>query len=386
MIAILKDLILTKNKKEILNIKELKIPENKIVSIVGPSGAGKTSLLNLIAKLDKPTSGELNVLGDLKTHEMGYILQDNLIYEETTVSNNIYLSAKNSFKWRKQARGQTLSNFIATNNISNKWIDKKLNEYLNNEKENKEAILFANLFSLVLFVSLKNKVAMQFIKTIRLKNIFQKDLNNIANKMQISDILNNKAKNISGGQKQRVLIAKAIIKKANLILMDEPFSALDIKIKEKAIDWIIKIKNDFNLSIILITHDQYDALKLSDYILVLNSGKLEQFDTKENILNKPKNYFVANFFSNPSLNFWNKNDSYIEYLRPIDVKLNSSDIVQEYKVVAKENLGNLILYTVKNHEGKIIKSLSIDSQLNIGDYVTLNVENEKILRFENEQN
>ncbi|SYV97093.1 maltodextrin ABC transporter ATP-binding protein, partial [Mycoplasmopsis edwardii] len=89
----------------------------------------------------------------------------------------------------------------------------------------------------MLFVSLKNKVATQFIKAIKLKNIFQKDLNNIANKMQISDILNNKAKNISGGQKQRVLIAKAIIKKANLILMDEPFSALDIKIKEKAIDW-----------------------------------------------------------------------------------------------------------------------------------------------------
>ncbi|WHL49820.1 ATP-binding cassette domain-containing protein [Mycoplasmopsis bovis] len=95
----------------------------------------------------------------------------------------------------------------------------------------------------------------------KLKTLFKKEFEIVANKIGIGEFIHKNVNELSGGQKQRVAFAKGIIKKTNLVLMDEPFSALDAKIKESTIEWLINIKKEFNLSIIVVTHDQQDALK-----------------------------------------------------------------------------------------------------------------------------
>ncbi|WP_233758740.1 hypothetical protein [Mycoplasmopsis agalactiae] len=77
--------------------------------------------------------------------------------------------------------------------------------------------------------------------------------------------------------------------------MDEPFSALDAKIKESTIEWLIKIKKEFNLSIIVVTHDQQDVLKLSDKIILLKDGKVQQYSSGDKMYDSPNNLFVAKF-------------------------------------------------------------------------------------------
>ncbi|WP_435129757.1 ATP-binding cassette domain-containing protein [Mycoplasma sp. 6243] len=230
----------------------------------------------------------------------------------------------------------------------------------------------------------KNQNAFKVIqKESKLKQFFKKDLDFIADKVEIKQILKQKAQNISGGQKQRVLIAKAIIKKSTLMLMDEPFSALDVKIKEKTIEWILKIKKEFNLSIILVTHDQNDALKLSDYIMVMNNGRIEQFDTKDKVLEEPASYFVAHFFCSPRLNLIKEDDIYKYFVKPKDIQIFlSSD--SEWIIRQKENIADLTIYTIQNQDKEYVVS-NTNSTLNILDKVDVNIPENKIMSFKHEE-
>lgn len=101
--------------------------------------------------------------------------------------------------------------------------------------------------------------------------------------------------NLSGGQKQRVALARTLVMKPKILLLDEPLSALDGVIKESIKDRIKKIAKEFNLTIIIVTHDPEEALTLSDKVLILNEGLVSQYSTPEEIVNKPKNEFVKKF-------------------------------------------------------------------------------------------
>ncbi|MGZ9800674.1 ATP-binding cassette domain-containing protein [Mycoplasma sp. AC1221] len=383
-IASVKNLVFVKQKKEILNIPELYIPENKIISIVGPSGAGKTTLLNLLSKIETPKSAEITLFNNMQTAQIGYILQENFLYEEISVFHNIYLSAKNSFVWRHEKRLEFLQNFDAKYYLS-PFLQKLINKYKETKNEKKERWLFYTIWHFLFFKYMfKNKNAFKVIqKESKLKQFFKKDLDFIADKVEIKQILKQKAQNISGGQKQRVLIAKAIIKKSTLMLMDEPFSALDVKIKEKTIEWILKIKKEFNLSIILVTHDQNDALKLSDYIMVMNNGRIEQFDTKDKVLEEPASYFVAHFFCSPRLNLIKEDDIYKYFVKPKDIQISLSTD-SEWIVRQKENIADLTIYTIQNQDKEYVVS-NTNSTLNILDKVDVNIPENKIMSFKHEE-
>ncbi|VEU75055.1 maltodextrin ABC transporter ATP-binding protein [Mycoplasmopsis citelli] len=386
-IATIKNVVLKKDNKIILNIPELRLPKNKIISLVGPSGAGKTTLLNLLSKIEIAKNSEIKLYKDITTSDIGYILQENFLYEEISVFQNIYLSAKNSFVWRKEKRSEFLQNPKILEFKNSKYIHNQVNHYLNNTNPKKEKSLFWRLWILMFWFFLFKdfKFFKQLITQLRLKKFFKKDLEFIAKKVEITEILNNKAQNISGGQKQRVLIAKAIIKKSQLILMDEPFSALDVKIKEKTIEWIAKIKKEFNLSIILVTHDQNDALKLSDYILVLRNGQIEQFDTKDNVLEYPATFFVANFFCFPKLNLISEDVNSKSFIKPRDIYITlANNLDSQWKIISKENIADLTIYKVTNEKSTYI-TLSTNNKMNIGDWVDVKIDQEKILKFQNEE-
>ena len=111
----------------------------------------------------------------------------------------------------------------------------------------------------------------------------------------MSDQINKKPRMLSGGQQQRVAIARTLAMQPSIVLLDEPISALDVSMKEVMKKELKEIQKKFNATMIYITHDQEEAFYLSDRILVMNEGKIEQLDTPSEIFNHPKTPFIQEF-------------------------------------------------------------------------------------------
>ena len=100
---------------------------------------------------------------------------------------------------------------------------------------------------------------------------------------------------LSGGQQQRIAIARSLLLEPSVLLLDEPFSALDAKIRAQMREELKKIQSDLNITVVFVTHDQEEALTMSDTIVVMNNGVIQQVGTPIDIYNEPKNAFVADF-------------------------------------------------------------------------------------------
>ncbi|MDD3794876.1 MAG: ABC transporter ATP-binding protein [Lachnospiraceae bacterium] len=114
----------------------------------------------------------------------------------------------------------------------------------------------------------------------------------------LEDHLKKKIEQLSGGQKQRVALARTMVMKPKILLLDEPLSALDGVIKESIKDRIKTIAREYNLTTIIVTHDPEEALTLSDRVLIINEGKISQYGRPEEIINEPKNSFIREFILN----------------------------------------------------------------------------------------
>ncbi|WP_215743957.1 ABC transporter ATP-binding protein [Mesomycoplasma hyorhinis] len=390
------------DKKQVsLDIEKLTFPKNKIITLLGPSGSGKTTFLNLLIGFLKPTKGEIQINQDPEFSNFGFIMQDNNLYEEISVFKNVYLSAKNSSKWKSEVRNSL-------------WIEIK-NKFLDSKTKDSDVVKLDNLFAKylkksihvakhqVFFVKLMYTKILFYLLKLSFKNIkillfllennyliqfFFKSFMPIAKKLQIEEIINKKANNISGGQKQRVAFAKAIIKNTKLIFMDEPFAALDAKIKESTINWLEKIKKEFDLSIVLVTHDQTDALKISDYITVLNQGKVMQFGESEQLYNNPANLFVAKFLGFPEINFFKNQNGIDLYVRAnkIIVSSNKQEGFLPFKIDSKKLIGESLLYkaTSLNNENPISLNFLQTNNFETQSIIYLKINEEDLLKFDKE--
>ena len=217
----------------------LTIPDAKIMVILGPTGCGKTTILKIIAGLIQPDSGEvkydgINMKDSLpKDRKIGMVFQDYALYPHFTSKSNV------------------LSYFL---------FKKKTPE-------------------------LKEIANEKYKKTSELLGV------------DITYLMDRIPNNLSGGEKQRVAIGRCITREPALFLLDEPFSNLDQKLKEKyRLSLKILLKN-FNITTVYVTHDQQEAYILADLITIMNKGKIEQVGTFEDIYNKPNNIFVAEFLN-----------------------------------------------------------------------------------------
>ncbi|WFQ94329.1 ABC transporter ATP-binding protein [Mycoplasma feriruminatoris] len=365
-----------------LEINNLTLEKNQIISLLGPSGSGKTTLLNLLLGYIKPDMGSIKILNNPKIHEIAYIMQENSTYENTTVFNNVFLSAKNYSKWVDSTYLKFFNEFLKNNNYSEK-INNKFEVYKNlinsnsNNKYKKQA--FLSLVFMILFDK-QTKHKFKFLKQLRLKNLFKHEIELISKKLEIDQLLYKNVSQLSGGQKQRVAFAKGIIKKTNLVLLDEPFSALDAKIKESTIDWLIKIKKEFNLSMIIVTHDQQDALKISDQIILLDKGKIQQFSSGDQMYDNPNNLFVAKFIGSPEINFIKQTKDKSYYIRhnKIKVKVNKNG---KYQIIEKKNFGDKVHYLI-NFTKDIKWTLVLnDNSLEVNDKIDLEYNDTDVLVF-----
>ncbi|MBG9810184.1 ABC transporter ATP-binding protein [Priestia endophytica] len=125
--------------------------------------------------------------------------------------------------------------------------------------------------------------------------VTEEELKEYINFLELKPHLNKKISELSGGQKQRVALARTLVMKPKLLLLDEPLSALDGVIKESIKERIKSIAKEFQLTTIIVTHDPEEALTLSDKILIINQGNVSQFGTPHEIIHHPKNEFVKGF-------------------------------------------------------------------------------------------
>ncbi len=123
----------------------------------------------------------------------------------------------------------------------------------------------------------------------------QEEIDSLIELLDLKEHLNKKIDMLSGGQKQRVALARTMVMKPKILLLDEPLSALDGVIKESIKEKIVTIAKDFKLTTIIVTHDPEEALTISDKVLIINKGKIEQFASPQTIINEPASGFVENF-------------------------------------------------------------------------------------------
>ena len=120
--------------------------------------------------------------------------------------------------------------------------------------------------------------------------------------LHVDELLNRKPSQLSGGQRQRVAIGRALVREPRIFLFDEPLSNLDAKLRVEMRREIKKLHQKLKTTVVYVTHDQTEAMSLGTNIAIMNHGVIQQYDTPENIYNKPNNTFVADFIGSPSMN------------------------------------------------------------------------------------
>ena len=222
------------NKQEVLNNIHLNLEKDKIACILGPSGCGKTTLLKLIAGLEKTQRGEIYL-------------------NNTIVSSTTY--------------------------------------HLKTEKR-KIGFLFQDY---ALFPHLTVKENLNF--AIKNHNNLNNDIEEIIEIIKLPNSLHKYPHELSGGEQQRVALARSIISQPDLLLLDEPFSSLDLNLKEEIRDDTLHLLQKSNISVLIVTHDPFEAMFISNKIYIMKKGgAIVQSGTPQELYNKPINSYVAGFF------------------------------------------------------------------------------------------
>jgi len=234
-----------KNAKEVtaLNSFSFEIPDGTLVGLLGPSGCGKSTTLNLICGLQEPTAGKI-------------------FFGDTDVT---------ALPPEKRGVGMVFQNYA---------LYPHLTVYQN--------IIFP-------LQNLKGKD--------KLTAAQMKEKATVAAKLvQIEELMDRKPAELSGGQQQRVAIARALVKTPSVLLLDEPLSNLDARLRLQTREEIKRIQRETGITTVFVTHDQEEALSISDLIVVMKDGIVQQVDKPQRVYDDPVNLFVAKFLGTPPIN------------------------------------------------------------------------------------
>lgn len=181
---------------------------------------------------------------------------------------------------------------------------------------------------------------------------------------------NKKVTELSGGEQQRVALGRALIMKPKLLLLDEPFSNLDTKLKVSMRDELLRIRDVFGITMVFVTHDQEDAFSISDRIILMNKGQIEQIDRAKELYLNPKTKFALNFIGSANI-FGDK------YIRPENIEINKNG--KEAIIEGKTFKGFYIEYEI-SFQGKSYKKIVLNSEkeYDIGDKILVEMEMKKI--------
>ena len=234
-----------KKKDDVIAVNDFtfEIPDGKLIGLLGPSGCGKSTTLNLLCGLLKPTSGKIYFGDDDVT---------NLPAEKRGVG----------FVFQNYALYPHLT---VRQNILFPLENLKGKDKLTKEEMNLKALEAAKL-------------------------------------VQIDELMDRKPSELSGGQQQRVAIARALVKMPRVLLLDEPLSNLDARLRLQTREEIRRIQHETKITTIFVTHDQEEAMSISDLIIVMKDGVVQQIGKPQEVYDKPCNLFVAKFLGTPPIN------------------------------------------------------------------------------------
>ena len=202
---------------------------------------------------------------------------------------------------------------------------------------------------------------------------------------------------ISGGQKQRIALARALAADPVVLLLDEPFSSLDVNLRKDMRELVQDLQKELKITTILVTHDQEEALTMSDRIAFMHNGEIQQYDSPENIFKNPINTIVADYFAEGtyvsghikdkrfisdffSINANKDNGSYKCLIRPSALKISKTRDSQ-FKVVAKVYQGDNYLIKIHNTDGNLkLESILVDPvDIEVGDKVSIELDKDKLI-------
>ena len=222
----------------VLDDLNLYIRENEFLTLLGPSGCGKTTTLRILGGFEQPNKGKVIFEGQDITQLAPNKRQLNTVFQKYALFTHMTIAENIAFGLK---------------------IKKKSNAYIQD----------------------KIKYALKLV-----------NLEGYENRMPDS---------LSGGQQQRIAIARAIVNEPKVLLLDEPLGALDLKLRQDMQYELIRLKNELGITFIYVTHDQEEALTMSDTIVVMNQGYIQQIGTPEDIYNEPQNAFVADFIGDSNI-------------------------------------------------------------------------------------
>ncbi len=237
----------TKNHRESKAVRgiDLTIPDGKLVALLGPSGCGKSTTLDMICGLTEPTSGEI------------YFGDDNVTYVSP----------------EKRGVGMVFQNYALYPHLT---VFQNIRFPLENLKGSEKLS--------------KNEAKKRVVETAKL--------------VQIDELLDRKPSQLSGGQQQRVAIARALVKMPRILLLDEPLSNLDARLRLQTRGEIRRIQKETGITTVFVTHDQEEAMSISDLIVVMNKGQIMQIGKPQEVYDEPDCLFVAKFLGSPQINLF----------------------------------------------------------------------------------
>ncbi len=222
----------------VLDDLNLSIRENSFVTLLGPSGCGKTTTLRIIGGFESPDQGRVFFGGNDITNTPANKRQLNTVFQKYALFPNMNIAENIAFGLR---------------------IKKKPESFI------RDKIRYA-------------------LKLVNLEGLENRDV-----------------ESLSGGQQQRIAIARAIVNEPKVLLLDEPLAALDRKLRQEMQYELIRLKNELGITFLYVTHDQEEAMTMSDTVVVMNQGYIQQMGTPQQIYNEPENAFVADFIGESNI-------------------------------------------------------------------------------------
>ncbi|VAX28354.1 Macrolide export ATP-binding/permease protein MacB [hydrothermal vent metagenome] len=339
-----------KSFKDTVVIREmyLTIADGEFFTFLGPSGCGKSTILNMITGLEPVTSG------------------------------NIYFDN------------------ILVNDLS--------------PKDRDVAMVFQS-YALYPHMTVYENIAFPLKMKKTDKKTIRKEVEKVASILGLEELLHRKPKELSGGQRQRVALGRAIIRKPKVFLMDEPLSNLDARLRIEMRAELKRLHRELKTTIVYVTHDQAEAMGLSERIAVLNLGEIQQCATPLEIYTRPANTFVAGFIGSPSMNFFEAevlskeplrvvcNNMVFEPevstipeaktillgIRPEDITVSIEMKTDAEAIVELVELeGSIVWLDIMWKETRLKGKASIDDSVSAGDRIYIKMPDEKIHVFDME--
>ncbi|MGX7196404.1 heme ABC exporter ATP-binding protein CcmA [Enterococcus olivae] len=300
----IRDLSLSFGEKKILNNVSFDVQKGEFVTLLGPSGCGKSTLLRCIAGLEQPQEGVIE-------------LDDKEIQAQPTKDRDI------GFVFQQYALFPTMTVF--------------------------ENVAFG----------------------LKVKKLSKEELNqrvfNLLDLVQLTEFSSVNVQRLSGGQKQRVALARALATEPKILLLDEPLSALDAKIRKQLQKDLRRIQRELNMTMIFVTHDQEEAMLISDRVFVLEAGEIVQASSPFELYTAPASPFVADFIGNNicfewfeleeyTADFSKMGNQYLYYIRPELISMEPLQGAFRVPVSLKNvvTLGNIRRYHFQTSNGKEI--------------------------------